>query len=67
MLDFRTVTFHIASYSPIIHQVAVRNAWGGGAERDLTNFKYLILYRVVLGQLLAVYSDICKKNLNMMT
>ena len=33
MLVFRTVTFDIASYIPIIHQVSVRNAGGGGERR----------------------------------
>ena len=32
MIDFRTVTFHIASYIPVIHQVSVRNAGGDGGR-----------------------------------
>jgi hypothetical protein len=40
---------------------------GGEGERDLTDFKYIILYRVLFGQLFAVYSDIRKTNFNTMT
>ena len=61
-ISYCVIHFH---NSPILGS----ECWGGGGEgeKDLTYFKNLILYRVVFGQLFAVYSDIRKKPLNTMT
>jgi hypothetical protein len=62
MVYFRTVTY-IALHSPLSHPVLVRNAGGG----RLTYFERVMLYRVVSGQILSLYSDMRKKNQNAMT